>query len=121
VNARQLQSYAVEQALAHQSEIAPELMDYVGGDSKTAIDASIAKAKAASSALVQRALQGQIRPHDTDDPAYVAAAAANAREGFGGQQVPDVGSMTMQEFAEYRRVAGIGQNNGGGIFGPVGR
>jgi hypothetical protein len=101
MNARQLQAYAIEQALAHQAEIAPELMEYVGGDSKSAIDASIQKAKAASTALVNRARAEMAQP-----PVGFTEAV---REGIGDQEIPDVSEWSMAEYARHRSsLPGVG-------------
>ena len=105
MNARQLQSYLVQQVLQHQDEIAPEILsDYVGGDSKTAIDASIQKAKQASAALVQRARQGQIRPHDQDDPG--PSFVAHVREGTMADDQALAAQVASWDMATYSRERG---------------
>jgi hypothetical protein len=114
VNARQLQAYAIEQALQHQNDIAPELMSYVGGDSKAAIDASIERAKQKTAQILAGIRQAQARPSDADQARF----QADVQSGY-GDQAPDVSGMTMADFAEYRKRAGIGQRVDHGIFGPV--
>jgi hypothetical protein len=107
VNARELQTHLVEQVLANQNEIAPELMSYVGGDSKEAIDASIERAKTKTQQILQSIRQAQARPSDVD-PVW---ATSNVREGFGDQV--DVSAMSMDDYANarsqlIRRSAGTG-------------
>lgn len=59
------------------------------------------------------------KPAPAPDPAE-AARLDDVREGFGDTQILDVNSMTMDEFAAYRRQIGLGQRTDDGIFGPVG-
>jgi hypothetical protein len=95
VNARQLQTYAIEQALAAQNEIAPELMSFVGGDSKSAIDESIERMKSKTQQILANIQQAQV---------------ANVREGYGDQQlqVPD----SMEDYSRFRLQRGMpGANN----------
>ena len=119
----ELRRYAVQQAIVHQNDIAPELLDYAtAGESREAIDASIERAKQKSAQLVQRALQGQIRPSDQDDPG--PGFTANVREGIGNQQpltADAVAGLSMDDYAKLRAQLGIGQSKGVGILGPIGR
>jgi hypothetical protein len=117
VNARQLQSYLVQQVLQHQDDIAPEILtDYVGGDSKTAIDASIQKAKQASAALVQRALQSQHRPHDQDDPG--PSFVTQIREGYGDQPLTAeaIAALSLEDYGKLRAQLGIDKAKDQGLF-----
>jgi hypothetical protein len=116
MNARQLQSYLVQQVLQHQADIAPEILtDYVGGDSKAAIDRSIQQGIAASQALVERARAELARPSDQDHPGFVT----QVREGYGDIDPQSIADLDMEGYAKLRSSLGIGQ--GQGIFGPIGR
>ena len=102
-NVRRLQGILAQKVAAAAGEIAPELFDYIGGDSEEAIDRSIELAKQKSAQLVQRAMQQQARPSDVD-PTW----AAGNREGFGDQQLADqVAAMSMQEYGRQRQNLGV--------------
>jgi hypothetical protein len=89
---RAVTAYAVSQALAHQNDIAPELMDTLTGLDEAEVDASVLKAQRASAAIVARF---QAQPD---------VAQVNVREGYGDpdRQIPDVSNWSMAEYARNR-------------------
>ena len=97
MNARQLQAYAVELALQHQNEIAPELMSFIGGDSAEAIDASIRRAKEKSAQIAARVRQTQAPAPFMD----------NVHEGVSDIDANQVRDMSMPEYARARGRLGI--------------
>jgi hypothetical protein len=114
-----LQQHLVRAVIAAQNDVAPELLDYIHGSTPAEIDASVEQAKRASAALVQRAMQGQVRPHDADDPG--PGFAANVGEGISDQGVPDVSNWTLDEYAKHRdSLIRRRTGEGVGIFGALG-
>jgi hypothetical protein len=102
-NVRELQGYLAERVAAatEAGEIAPQLLSYIHGDSREAIDASIALAKRTSAEIVQRVQQEQARPSDVD-PAW----QANQREGLGDQQPMTAEAIAQLDMASYARLRG---------------
>lgn len=101
--ASSLQTYLIKRVLEAQDEIAPELFDYVGGKDESEIDASIENAKRATAGLVARAQQQQFRPDDAD----IFRFQADVQTGFG--DMPDVRSMSMDQWGVYRQHLGLGR------------
>ena len=102
---RNRQAYLVRAVLAAQNDVAPELLDYIGGTSTEEIDRSIELAKAKSAQLFQRARQAQARPDDVD-PAW----AANVREGTTATDnalAERVAGMSLLEYSRHRQEFGV--------------
>ena len=112
---RELQALAVRTAIEYRDVVAPELLDTITGPDEQSIRAAAERAKAASQRIVQRVMQEQARP--TVGPDWHQANG----EGYGDQQVPDLSSLSMDDYGKLRAQLGIGEHNGGGIFGPAGR
>ena len=98
---RELQAHLVRSVLAAQQNCAPELLDLIGGSTIQQIDESVARVRATTAQILNRARQAQIRPSDQDDPG--PGFQAFVREGLGDQGAPDPASMSMSEWAEYRK------------------
>jgi len=110
---RRLQSYLTRKLSEAGDEIAPEIRDLVCGNSQDEIEAAINLAKTKTAQILAGIRQAQARPDDVD-PAW----AANVREGI--SDLPDVGHMSMSEYARYRQAAGIGRAaSGRGILDPI--
>lgn len=116
---RELQAHLIRTVLSVQHDVAPELLDLISGESAEAIDRSAELAKQKSAQIVQRAMQGQVRPHDADDPG--PGFAAHVREGISDQGVPDVSNWTLDEYAQHRdQLIRRRTGEGVGIFGALG-
>jgi hypothetical protein len=102
--ARRLQGYLARQVAAAADSIAPQLLDYIGGDSEEAIDASIEVAKAKIAEILAGIRQTRARP-----PAVDPAFTANVREGISDNGVPDdIRGMPMAEYAKLRQRGRLG-------------
>lgn len=117
-----LQAYTTSAVAAAQDEIAPQLVGYITGNTEEEVNASIERAKATSLELVTAMKQAQ------------QAAAAQQRgvsptgftptgplDSLGQNQqysAADIAAMDMQQFAEFRKKAGIGgSSKNQGLYG----
>jgi hypothetical protein len=111
---RRLQAFITRRLAEERDTVAPELHEYIVGNSEAEVEAAITLAKTKTQAILAGIRSARARPDDVD-PAWVQAN----REGVGDQV--DIGSMDMTAYANYRAAAGIGQSkNAVGIFGPIG-
>jgi hypothetical protein len=110
-----LQRYLIEQLERHRDRIAPELREFVTGTTETEIDQAIQRATEKTSSILQSA--GLQPPRQQPGGPF----EADLRGGYGDGHVADldVAAMSMAEFAEFRRMAGLGQSrqDDNGIFG----
>ena len=116
---REVQAHLIRQVLAAHEEgsAPPELLDLVGGSTIEEVDASLARVKATSAQLVQRARQeqqGLHRPADQDCPG--PGFAANVRAGTtrdDADLAARVNSMSMSDYAQARARGefGVGQKD----------
>lgn len=99
---RRLQAYLIRRVHECRDEIAPELMEYVTGNSEAEIEATITLAKEATQQILARIRQVQARPDDAD----MVRFQADVQGGFGNDE-PDVQSMSMAEYARERARLGV--------------
>ena len=115
-----LQIYIRDRVAAESDNIAPELLDFIGGNDKTEVDASIELVKSKTAAIVEGMRQAQIAQRAGMPGTAPSAGATGLTPGLdtgNGQQVTaeDIAGMSMKDFAALRQRAGIG-NAGQGIF-----
>ena len=123
---QELANYAAAQVNANQDQIAPELIDLIGGNSKEQIDASVAS----MIEQTQRILSG-IQQAQTAQRAAMPGVSTGGftptgpMESQGGtrQVTPEeIAGMSMAEFAAHREQFGVTGNNGpAGRFGQLGK
>lgn len=117
-----LRSYAqtlVQTALAN-NEIAPELADFVGGNTKEEIDASLDIVKAKSDAIVQNIAQAQVQARaamkGVSATGYSTTGPMDTNQTHQQYSVEDLKNMPMSEWAKIRGnlipASSQGQNRG---------
>ena len=117
-----LQIYLREAVAAESDNIAPELLDFIGGNTKEEVDASIERVKEKTAAIVEgmrQAQQQQRAGMPGVSPSGGATAITPGLDTGDRQLTPDdIKGMSMQDFARLRQQAGIANAGGGrGIFG----
>lgn len=118
----QLQNYTQRRIAEEQDNIAPELLDFVTGNSQEEIEASIERVKAKTEAIVANMKQAGIRQRATM-PGVAPAAGTNGvtpldQQGERQLSAEDIAGMDMSQFAELRQKIGMnGLGSGRGIFG----
>jgi hypothetical protein len=115
-----LQSYIRDRVDAEKENIAPELLDFVTGEDKEQVDASIELVKSKTAALVEGMRQAQLAQRARMPGTAPSAGATGITPGLdtgNGQQITaeDIAGMGMKEFAALRQRMGI-SNAGQGIF-----
>jgi hypothetical protein len=112
------QLYVRDRMAQESDNIAPELYDYIGGETVEEIEASIERAKAKTESIVQgmaaaqqaaRASQPGVR---TGPPAITPMDQPASQELTGD----DISKMSWAEYAKFRTQAGMG-GSGQGLFG----
>jgi hypothetical protein len=96
---RELMSYVAQKVYEHRDEIAPELVDYITGDSFEAIDQSIARVKQSTANLISNI--GGFCPQDIREGTTAASSDA--------QLAAQINAMSAEEFAQYRQTIGLGR------------
>lgn len=116
-----LSSYAQQQVAAHQDQIAPELLDYVSGNSKEEIDASIARAVEKTAAILAGIQRGQQAQRAAMPGVSTGGfTPAGPLEGAGQPQGFTEEQLKNMSAAEYAKVRSQLINSGGqgvGLFG----
>lgn len=102
--------------------IAPELIDLVTGNNREELEASIATMRAKSEQIAQtvQTYAQQARANQRGVSAASFPTAGPDVDNPGGQQLTpdDIRNMNMEQYAEFRKRAGIGGSQSGrGLFG----
>lgn len=118
----QLALYIRDRIEAERDNIAPELLDFIDGQTQEEVDASIERVKAKTAAIVEGMRQAQVAARAGMPGTAPAAGATGITPGLDtgqGQQLgaDDIRKMGMKEFAELRQKMGLGSGGGQGIFG----
>lgn len=107
-----LTAYTQQRIAAEQDAIAPELLDFVGGNSQDEIDASINRVKEKSAAILSAMQEAAAQQRQQQRGVSPTAGSAGPLEMFStGQRqysAQDISSMTIQEYAKFREQNGIG-------------
>lgn len=130
-----LRDYTADQVEANKDKIAPQLLQWVGGNTTEEIDASIARAIETTDAIaaeMTEAFGQQVQPGQVQVPvqqqqvqAPVGVSPLAGPPGYdptgAGQQTltpEQIANMPMDQYANLRRNLGIGgQSNNRGLFG----
>lgn len=123
---QELATYATAQVNARAEDIAPELIDYVGGNSREEIDASIERA-VAKTAQILAGIQGAQQATRAQMPGVSTGGftSTGPMETQGSTRMlgpDDIKAMDMTDFAANRAALGVtGNNVGQGRFGYLGK
>jgi hypothetical protein len=117
-----LASYAQQQVAAAQNEIAPELLDYIGGNTQAEIDASIELAKAKTTQILTNIQQAQTAQRaampGVSAAGFTPTGPIDAQGGTKTYTPEEIAAMPMSEYAKLRPQIGIGGGaNNRGLFG----
>ncbi len=118
----QLAIYTRDRVAAEQDNIAPELIDLIGGNTKEEVDASVEVMKAKTAAIVEGMRQAAVAQR-AGMPGVASSGGATAiTPGLdtGQQQLTpeDIKGMSMPEYAALRQKLNLAQaGSGRGIFG----
>jgi hypothetical protein len=115
-----LQAYTQRRVNEEQDEIAPELLDFVGGNTEAEVEASIERVKAKTAQIVENMKAAGVRQR-AGMPGVAPAAGTN---GVGPMDTPgerqlgpeDIQGMGMAEYAQLRQRLGMGGTNNQGLF-----
>lgn len=115
-----LQQYIQRRVGEESNEIAPELLDYVSGNTPEEVEASIATAKAKTQAILesvqQAAVQQRAAMRGVSPTGYSTTGPMDTDPGQKSYSVEQLKNMPMHEYAKIRGQLGVGnasQNNRG--------
>jgi hypothetical protein len=108
-----LQSY-IQRRVGEESEnIAPELLDFVGGNSPEEVESSINTVKAKTQAILesvqQAAIQQRASMRGVSPTGYSTTGPMDTDPGHKSYSVEDLRNMPMSEYAKIRGQLGVGQ------------
>lgn len=117
----QLALYIRDAVAANQDNIAPELVDLIGGNTKEEVDASVADMIARTGRIVEGMRQAGLAARAGMPGTAPSAGATALTPGIdtGDKQLSpeDIKNMPMGEYAKIRARMGMGAGGGQGIFG----
>lgn len=120
----ELQQYTQSQVMAASDDIDPRFVDYISGNTREEVDASILRAKAKTEELITELQAAQLAARQTQrgvSPAGYSTSGPLDTEPFNQSiSASDLQNMPMSKYAELRSKLGIGGNSQGsnrGLFG----
>lgn len=117
-----LQAYIQRRVNEESENIAPELLDFIDGNTPEAVEASIERVKAKTSQIVENMRQAGIR-HRASMPGVAPASGANGvtpMDQPGDRQLTDkdIAAMDMKQFGALREKLGMDRlSSNTGLFG----
>jgi hypothetical protein len=117
-----LQAYIQRRVNEESDNIAPELLDFIDGNTPEAVEASIERVKAKTSQIVENMRQAGIR-HRAQMPGVAPASGANGvtpMDAPGDRQLTDkdIAAMDMKQFGALREKLGMDRmSSNTGLFG----
>jgi DNA repair exonuclease SbcCD ATPase subunit len=104
----------IQRRVAEESEnIAPELLDFVGGNTPEEVEASIATVKAKTQAILesvqQAAVQQRASMRGVSPTGYSTTGPMDTDPGHKSYSLTDLRDMPMSEYAKIRGQLGVGQ------------
>lgn len=123
-----LANYTAQRITQEVENIAPELVQFVKGNTEQEIEASIATAIATTNAIVgkmQETIESQLanqqataqRPLGVSPTGFTASGPLEVRSGTQSYTADDINAMTPAEFNEkIRKPRGMGNSQGKGLF-----
>jgi hypothetical protein len=115
-----IQAYIQRRINEEQDNIAPELVDFIDGDTFEQVDASIERVKAKTQQIVDNMRNAGARQR-SQMPGVAPAAGVNAQGPLDGPTdkqltAQDIQGMSMSEFAALRQRIGMPNGSGRGLF-----
>jgi hypothetical protein len=117
-----LQAYIQKRVNEESDNIAPELLDFIDGNTPEAVEASIERVKAKTAQIVENMRQAGIR-HRAQMPGVAPASGANGvtpMDAPGDRQLTDkdIAAMDMKQFGALREKLGMDRmSSNTGLFG----
>lgn len=97
--------------------IADEFLDYIGGETKEEVDASITKAKEKTDSIVRATFGGQTRSPGVAPTGFGPTGPLDTFQGKRSYSKEDIDAMSMADFAKFREQEGIDKaGNNKGMF-----
>jgi hypothetical protein len=108
-----LQTYIQRRVSEESDNVAPELLDFVGGNSPEEVEASIATVKAKTQAILesvqQAAIQQRASMRGVSPTGYSTTGPMDTDPGTKSYSLSDLRDMPMSEYAKIRGQLGVGQ------------
>jgi hypothetical protein len=108
-----LQTYIQKRVGEESENIAPELLDFVGGNSPDEVEASINTVKAKTQAILESVQQAAIQQRATmrgvSPTGYSTTGPMDTDPGHKSYSLSDLQNMPMSEYAKIRGQLGVGQ------------
>ncbi|MER5754281.1 hypothetical protein [Streptomyces sp. NPDC002088] len=108
-----LQTYIQKRVGDESENIAPELLDFVGGNSPEEVEASINTVKAKTQAILesvqQAAIQQRASMRGVSPTGYSTTGPMDTEPGHKSYSLSDLRDMPMSEYAKIRGQLGVGQ------------
>jgi hypothetical protein len=108
-----LQTYIQKRVGEENENIAPELLDYVSGNTPDEVEHSIATAKAKTAAILesvqQAAIQQRASMRGVSPTGYSTTGPMDSDPGHKSYSLTDLRDMPMSEYAKIRGQLGVGQ------------
>lgn len=117
-----LAAYTQQRLAQEQGNIAPQLLDFIDGNTPAEVDAAIEKAKAKSAEIIaaiqEQQVQQRAQQRGVAPTGYSAAGPMEVEGGTRTYSDEDIRAMSVQEYAKFRQQVGIGGAGAGrGLFG----
>jgi hypothetical protein len=106
---RRLQAFITRRLAEERDTIAPELHEYIVGNSEDEVEAAIRRAKSKTTQIIAGIRQAQAP----------AAFVEHVREGVSDLDAEAVRNMSVEDFGRVRTQLGVARPRDQGILGPI--